>query len=155
MDSLLHNVTLRIVKSMDAVLITIPFAACWYLVYAPNVAAPYYDRGNWLIVGIYLVIYIIYGRVYEGFMVSLYRISEMVYSQGLAAFITDAILYLITWLLTQHLPSVWPLLLTFIMQLLICGTLVVLRAPVVFPYVPAASYCNHLRSASWNGRFDQ
>ena len=88
MDSLLHNVALRIVKCMDAVLITIPFAVCWYLVYAPNVAAPYYDRGNWLIVGIYLVIYIIYGRVYEGFMVSLYRISEMVYSQGLAAFCT-------------------------------------------------------------------
>lgn len=121
MDSLLHNVALRIVKCMDAVLITIPFAVCWYLVYAPNVAAPYYDRGNWLIVGIYLVIYIIYGRVYEGFMVSLYRISEMVYSQGLAAFITDAILYLITWLLTQHLPSIWPLLLTFIMQLLIAA----------------------------------
>lgn len=45
----------------------------------------------------------------------------MVYSQGLAAFITDAILYLITWLLTQHLPSIWPLLLTFIMQLLIAA----------------------------------
>lgn len=119
MNSLMHNVALRIVKCLDALLVTIPFSVCWFLFYAPNVSAPYYSRGNWLIIAIFLVIYIIYGRVYEGFMVSLYRISEMIYSQGLAAFISDAIIYLITWLLMKHLPSIWPLLITFMVQLLV------------------------------------
>lgn len=121
MSGLYHNTALRIVKCLDAVLLTIPFAACWFVWYAPETASPYYNRGNWLIVAIYLILYVIYGRVYEGFMVSIYRISEMVYSQALAAFLSDAILYLVIWLLSKNLPVVWPLLLAFAGQILLAA----------------------------------
>lgn len=121
MSGLYHNTALRIVKCLDAVLLTIPFAACWIVWYAPETVSPYYSRGNWLIIAIYLALYVIYGRVYEGFMVSIYRISEMVYSQALAAFLSDAILYLVIWLLTKSLPAVWPLLLAFAGQILLAA----------------------------------
>jgi hypothetical protein len=58
-------------------------------------------------------------RVYDAFKISLYRISEMVYSQALAAFFSDAVMYIIIWLLNQDRPPIYPLLLCFIIQCIV------------------------------------
>ena len=34
-----HDLILRIIKILDAVLVTIPFALCWYLYYAKHIAS--------------------------------------------------------------------------------------------------------------------
>lgn len=39
-----HDLIVRMIKLLDAVLVTIPFAMCWYLYYAKRVASPYYER---------------------------------------------------------------------------------------------------------------
>ena len=41
-----HDLILRMTKLLDAVLVTIPFAMCWYLYYAKRVASPYYAMGD-------------------------------------------------------------------------------------------------------------
>lgn len=41
-----HDLILRMTKLLDAVLVTIPFAMCWYLYYAKRVASPYYAMGH-------------------------------------------------------------------------------------------------------------
>lgn len=41
-----HDLILRIVKILDAVLVTIPFALCWYLYYAKHIASPFYAKGE-------------------------------------------------------------------------------------------------------------
>ena len=41
-----HDLILRMTKLLDAVLVTIPFAMCWYLYYAKHVASPYYAMGD-------------------------------------------------------------------------------------------------------------
>ena len=115
----LHDIALRCVKLLNVALMTVPFAACWYMAYAGRVASPYYARGNWLVIAVFAVLYGVYGRIYEGFYVSLHRISEMVYSQGLAALVSDGIMYLVIWLLSKRLPSVWPLLAAFAGQLVL------------------------------------
>lgn len=117
MNDITHDLALRIVKCLNAVLMTIPFAVCWFLAYGPNLSTPFYQKGNWLVIAIFFVIYVIYGRIYEGFLVSLYRISEMVYSQGLAALFSDFVMYCVTWLLMRRLPSIWPLALAFVVQI--------------------------------------
>jgi len=99
---------------------TIPFVVCWMLYYQEKMwTQPFYRRGNWLIALLYILVYMVYGHIYDAFLVSLVRISELVYSQCLSAFITDAIMYIISWLLIRHLPAVWPLLLVFGTQILI------------------------------------
>lgn len=45
-----HDLILRMIKLLDAVLVTIPFAMCWYLYYAKRVASPYYAKGDYLVV---------------------------------------------------------------------------------------------------------
>lgn len=98
-----------------------PFAWGWFNYYAQHIALPFYDRGNWVVVALYAVLYMIFGRVYGGFWISLNRISESVYSQALAVMMTSGIMYVVTVLLERQLPSIWPVLAAFAVQLVLSG----------------------------------
>mgnify|MGYP000000051662 FL=1 len=119
MKKIEHNIALRLVKALNLILMTAPFAACWYVYYSERTVSPYYAKGNWLIVALFAIIYFSYGKIFDGFLVSINRISEMVYSQTLAAIISDGIMYIITWLLMKHLPNIVPMLLLLVAQLVI------------------------------------
>lgn len=116
-----HDLKLRIIKFLNVVLMTVPFAAAWYLVLRGGTAAPYYARGNWLVIFIYFALYWVLGRTYDAFLVSYKRISEMVYSQCLAAFISGFFLYIITWLLEKHMPNIGIFCLVFAAQTAVSG----------------------------------
>lgn len=103
-----HDLILRIIKIMDAVLMTVPFALCWYLYYAKHIASPFYAKGDYLVVVLFFVLFIIFGRVYDAFLMSMQRISEIVYAQFLAAAVSDFIMYIVIWLLSKHLPNILP-----------------------------------------------
>ena len=45
-----HRLWLRSIKFLNAILITIPFALCWYLYYAERLYSPYYAKGDMLVV---------------------------------------------------------------------------------------------------------
>ena len=112
---------LRLLKLFNVLLITIPFAWGWFNYYAQHMALPFYDRGNWVVVALYAVLYMIFGRVYGGFWISLNRISESVYSQALAVMMTSGIMYVVTFLLERQLPNIWPVLAAFAVQLVLSG----------------------------------
>lgn len=112
---------LRLLKLFNVVLITIPFAWGWFNYYAQHMALPFYDRGNWVVVALYAVLYMIFGRVYGGFWISLNRISESVYSQALAVMMTSGIMYVVTFLLERQLPNIWPVIAAFPVQLVLSG----------------------------------
>lgn len=119
MSAVRYRLRLRIVKLLNVGLLAIPFGICCFLCYTPDFAQSY-DAGNhWLIIALFAVLYISYGRIYDAFQISLSRISEVVASQCLAVMIADAIMFLIIWLLTKHFPAVWPMLITFAMQILL------------------------------------
>lgn len=103
-----HDLILRIIKTLDAVLITVPFALCWYLYYAKHIASPFYAKGDYLVVALFFVLFVIFGRVYDAFLMSMQRISEIVYAQFLAAAVSDFIMYIVIWLLSKHLPNILP-----------------------------------------------
>ena len=56
----------------------------------------------------YIVLFIIFGRVYDAFLMSMQRISEIIYEQFLAAAVSDFIMYIVIWLLSKHLPNILP-----------------------------------------------
>ena len=103
-----HDLILRIIKALDAVLMTVPFALCWYLYYAKHIASPFYAKGDYLVVALFFVLFIIFGRVYDAFLMSMQRISEIVYAQFLATAVSDFIMYIVIWLLSKHLPNILP-----------------------------------------------
>ena len=103
-----HDILVRIVRTLDAIMITVPFMMCWFLYYAPRISSPYYSKGNFLVVALYFILYIVFARLYEGMRMSVYRVSEIVYGQFLAAGVSDAIIYVVIWLLSKHLPNIMP-----------------------------------------------
>ena len=108
MNHIKHNLRLRIVKILMAVLATIPFAACWYLYYADSILRPFYNKGNWLMIVLFLIVYIMFVKIYDAFQVSTHRISYMVYSQTLSVLLADGIMFVVIWLLKRSFPNALP-----------------------------------------------
>ena len=105
MESLTYRTALRAVKLVNVLVMTLAAVACWCLCYAD---APR-SRTGLLLGVIYLALYMTYGRIYESFLISLVRITEMVYSQVLALLMSDGILYLVLCLLGRSLVPVLPM----------------------------------------------
>ena len=87
-NRLLYTVILRTVKLLDVLLLTLPFAAVWYGYYGMRIVAPYRNQGNWVILLLFAALYIINGRIYDAFLVSYQRVSDLIFSQTLAAFLS-------------------------------------------------------------------
>ena len=96
-DTFAYDLAMRIVKGFNIILLTVPFTVCWYLAYADQIASPYYAKGNYLVIGLFAALYLLYGRIYEAFNISMNQVSEIVYSQGLAALMLARRWYFHTW----------------------------------------------------------
>ena len=136
-SSLSHDMALRFLKTVNSILMTLPFVAAWYLHYGSRITSPYYSRGNYLIIFLFWLIYVLAGRIYDAFLVSYNRISEMVYSQSLAIFEADVLIYLVMWLLSKHLPSVLWLLTMLVMQVSLSVLWCTLTHSWYFKHFPA------------------
>ena len=112
-----HELSLRFIKLINIVLITIPFALCWHLYYASRIDTPFFNKGNLVIVLLCPLLYIFFARIYDSFVIHLNRISDLVYSQALAFLITDGIMYIIIILLSRYIPNVLPGLCAIVAQL--------------------------------------
>ena len=108
MSKFQHDVMLKIVKIIDLVMITIPFALCWELYYSYQVYAKFGWKGNWAMIGLFAVLFFLLGKVYDAFWMSLQRISELIYGQVLAAMATDGILYIVICLMARRLCNLLP-----------------------------------------------
>lgn len=108
LKKLKHDLGLRIIKLLNVVLMSVPFGVCWYMYYAQRIATPFFNLGNVAVIGLFVLLYVIFARVYDAFLVSVNRISEMVYSQCLAVLISDVLMFCVIWLLTRRFPNMLP-----------------------------------------------
>lgn len=118
-DSLGHNLGLRIVKLTNAILMTLPFIFIWYNYLSAAIEVNYHRRGHWAVICLFFVIYVLAGTSYDAFIISYNQTWEMVYSQMLAVFITDVLMFAVTWLLTRYTPKILPFVVMFGVQLVI------------------------------------
>ena len=82
---LTHDIPLRLIKILNIICLTIPFACCWYGYYSGQMQDSFYNKGNLLIIALFMLVYFLFARIYNAFLISVNRISEMIYSQVLAA----------------------------------------------------------------------
>ena len=114
-----HRLLQRMVKGLDVLLVTSPFAICWFLVYLQGLQEPLYKWGNWVIVLLFLAIYYFLAHLYSGFLLHLSRISELIYSQMLALVLADILMYVVICLVSNDIVSVIPIFITFVVQTVI------------------------------------
>lgn len=119
MNKLMHKLVLRLAVLINIVFLTVPFGYSWFSYYAERIRSPYYMKGNWLVIALFVILYIAFSHTYDAFLISYNKMSEMVYSQGLALAISDAIMYIVVSLLSMKLVDVRPFFGTFAVQILI------------------------------------
>ena len=114
-----HDLSLRIIKVLNVILISVPFIICWYLFYGQNLwKYSFHRRGNYVVFLLFLILYCVFARIYDAFLVSLSPVSEMLYSQALSFFFSDGMMYIIICLLSRHIANILPLISCFVIQTL-------------------------------------
>lgn len=108
MSKFQHDVMLRIVKILDVVLVMLPFAACWFLYYEKNVQPPLTWLGSIVVLLLFAVLFVMLGKVYDAFLMSMQRISELFYSQVLAAMASDGLMYIVICLMSAKICNLLP-----------------------------------------------
>ena len=116
-----HDVKVGTAKVVNPILLTLPFLGIWFFYYAERTVSPFYYWGNWVVVALFFILYILFCRIYDGFLISINRISEIVYSQVLASVISDFLLYVVICLLSKRLVNPLPLFGALVVQVLLSG----------------------------------
>ena len=114
-----HDIGCRLVKFMAILLATLPFLVCWYAYFADSIPMPFFNRGNWVVVALFVALYISFARVYDAFWISVNKSSELAYSQILSVLIADGLMYIVIWLINHDVPNIIPCLLTLVVQALL------------------------------------
>ena len=105
-----RNAGLHLTKLALALAVSGFFTAAWYFYYACHISAPFFKTGNWAVCALYFCLYILFAKLYGGFQVGISRISELVYSQGIALFFAGAVQFVVICLLTRRFANGLPLL---------------------------------------------
>ena len=115
----LKNLFLFVAKCLNVAMMSLPFGLSWQWFYAEKIAAPFFLKGNLAVIGLYVFLYALLARLYNGYAIPFSRVSELIYSQSLAAVLSDFMLFIVTVLLARRYVSVWPLLLALCSQVII------------------------------------
>jgi len=103
-----HDFFSRSVKGINLVLVTLPFAVCWFACYAGAIRMEPSAFSSAGILMMFAALYFFFGRTYDAFLISLKRISELFYSQLISIFMADAFMFLVLWLLMGSFPKLVP-----------------------------------------------
>lgn len=129
---------LGLVKLLNPVSITLPFVGCWILYYAPRTVSSVDPSENILIIFIFFILYILLGKIYDGFLIPLKQNWELVYSDSLAFLMTDGIMYILILLLSKHLQSLTAGLICIVFQFTLAYLWVVLAKKWYFKEYPSS-----------------
>ena len=88
------------------VIFAVIFANVWYEYYSNTIALPYYRKGNWLVIGIYVSIMGLFMKIYGSYKVWYLKTEDAIYSQILSIVCANIIEYLQISLIGRNFMSV-------------------------------------------------
>ncbi len=117
--NLFHDITIRIAKLINIIMMTVPFTVVWYTFYKDLLWVKFSMRGHWLVIALFVLLYFMIGRTYEAFKMSYTGRKKIVYSQMLSLLEVDIIMYIVAWLLIRFIPNPLPFIGLIIAQFLL------------------------------------
>ena len=130
-----HEIGLRLIKLINLLCMVIAFSVAWFMYY--KAISPFFFWGDVAVVSIFAVLYFSFCKTYDAFLISHYRVLEVVTSQILALLFSDCLMYAITMLLYKHFPNPFPLLLCFVDQVSISIIWTCVAHSIYFKWFPA------------------
>ncbi len=108
---------------------TVQFANIWYQFYSMNIVLPFYRRGNWVMIAIYVTVLFLFMKVYNGFKVGYLRRTDILFSQLLSVIGANILAYLQISLIARDFANPEPMLLLTAEEIIvvICWTLLMQR----------------------------
>ena len=118
-NNLFHDISIRIAKIINLLIMVIPFVYVWYGFYADELWVMFFKRGHWLVIALYAFMYFVIGRIYDAFKMSYNTKGEMIYSQSLSLLEVNVFMYIVAWLLIRHVPAVLPIIGVYLIQIIL------------------------------------
>lgn len=95
------------------------FAYVWYDYYRGLIFEPFWRKGNWVLIGIYGLMYALFCQMYGGLKVGYLKRTDVFYSLVLATFCANFLEYFQITLINRWFLSPWPLIKMTAVQLVI------------------------------------
>lgn len=114
--SMIKKIQQELLNGLDVLLVTGAFWLCWQHFYQNRIDHPFYYLGNLIMVFLFGLFYYSISHLYNGYTLPISRIYELVYSQTLAACLSDGLLYLMILLINRHYITFLPFLPTLVLQ---------------------------------------
>lgn len=115
------RIPFSLLKFINIILVFLPFIVCWYGYYEPKTVTVNSKQVSVLLFCLLFIInYLICFRL-DGFRVSILQIRDVFFSQIIAIGVTDAIAYILIWMLSIHIPNILPGFICFFVQCLIAS----------------------------------
>ncbi|MGN0621990.1 MAG: sugar transferase [Porcipelethomonas sp.] len=116
----------RIISFFSSLILIMALAASfiyiWYEYYSDAIVLPFYRRGNWVVILIYMVLTLLFFKAYGGLKVGYLRRSDMLYSQAISMVAVNIITYFQISVIGRRFMNIIPVfIMTAIDMLIIAG----------------------------------
>lgn len=99
--------------------LTSVYGLVWVGYYNKIIYAPFFRRGNWMMIFIYGILLVFFMQMYGGFKISMLRRGNLIYSQILAVFFANIITYFQIAVQDKKFTTPWPLILILLVDAII------------------------------------
>ncbi|MBQ8203614.1 MAG: sugar transferase [Clostridia bacterium] len=110
----LRKTVMFCVKAMIVIVATTGFTQTWNSNYVESLFS---NRGNYVVIFSYVLIFSVFSSLYGAFKIGVYRIHEIIYSFSLAVVFTNMIMYLELSLIARDMVAVRPMIFGVIYQI--------------------------------------
>lgn len=106
----------NLLKMTNLLLIAAIFEMVWLTFYQPRAQMTSNQYTGILLYVLFCIVYLMYTKIYDGFLILSSRVYELICGQVLSAIIADVLMFLIIWLVSGPFPNPLPLMGALVLQ---------------------------------------
>ncbi len=112
------------------------FGRIWYSYYVGEIVLPFYRRGNWVLMGMYFLLMVLFFKAYGGFKLGYLKKTDMLYAQIISMICVNFVTYFLISLIGRRFMSVPPILILTGVDLIFISVWTFLTAKLYFLVYP-------------------
>ncbi len=112
------------------------FSLVWYRCYSDTIMLPFYRRGNWVIIAIYVIITLLFSSVFGGLKTGYLRRTDTFYAQSLSIFCVNVVTYFQISLIARDFAKPIPMLLLTLIDVAVLPIWIIVTNKLYFSLFP-------------------
>lgn len=112
------------------------FSFVWYQCYSDTIMLPFYRRGNWVIIAIYIILTLLFSNVFGGLKTGYLRRTDTFYAQSLSMFCVNVVTYFQISLIARDFAKSIPMFLLTLIDIAILPVWIIVTNKLYFSLFP-------------------